>query len=152
MLVAQGLHCCVHRLSLVARVGTALGCGVWASCGSGVSCCGARALGTWASVVAARGLSNRGMRAELLRGTWNLLGPGIEPMSSASAGRFLSTVQWPFNSRQWSQFLLLSQFDPEKVFWVYPQLAPVSRASTCPLGVWTSLWVVAVGVYVQYCE
>ena len=49
-------------------------------------------------------------------------------------------------------FLLLSQFDPEKVFWVFPQLAPVPLASTCPLGVWTSLWVVAVGVYVQYCE
>ena len=73
-------------------------------------------------------------------------------MSSASAGRFLSTVQWSFNSGSGLSFLLLSQFDPEKVFWVFPQLAPVPLASTCPLGVWTSLWVVAVGVYVQYCE
>ena len=39
-----------HGLSLVAVTG-------------GFSCCGARALGTWASVVVARGLSSRGTRA-----------------------------------------------------------------------------------------
>ena len=40
-----------------------LRCGAWASHGGGFSCCGARALGTWASVVVAHGLSSRGSRA-----------------------------------------------------------------------------------------
>ena len=30
--------------------------------------------------------------AWFLSGVWNLLGPGLEPVSSALAGRFLSTV------------------------------------------------------------
>ena len=37
-------------------------CGVPASHCGGFSCCGARALGTWASVVVARGLSSCGSR------------------------------------------------------------------------------------------
>ena len=37
-------------------------------------------------------LSSCGARAQLLRGTWNLPGPGIEPMSPALAGGFLTTV------------------------------------------------------------
>ena len=57
-----------------------------------------------ASVVVARGLSHCGSRAlerrlsscgawdNLLRGMWNLPGPGIEPMSPALAGRFLTTA------------------------------------------------------------
>ena len=49
-------------------------------------------LGTQASVVVAHGLW-------LLRGMWNLLGPGIEPMSPALAGGFLSTVP-PGNSER----------------------------------------------------
>ena len=40
-----------------------LPCGARASHCGGFSCCGARALGTWASAVAARGLSSCGMRA-----------------------------------------------------------------------------------------
>ena len=66
--------------------------------------CGARALGTWASVVVARGLSSCGSRAlehrlsscgawaSLLRGLWDLSGPGLEPMSPALAGGFLTTA------------------------------------------------------------
>ena len=66
--------------------------------------CGARALGARASVVAARGLgsfrswaverrfSSCGARASLLRGMWDLPGPGLEPMSPALAGGFLTTV------------------------------------------------------------
>ena len=38
-------------------------CGVWASHCGGFSCCGARDLGTWASVVVARGLSSCGIWA-----------------------------------------------------------------------------------------
>ena len=45
-----------RRLSLVVRAGATLCCGAWASHCSGFSCCGARALGTRASVVVAHGL------------------------------------------------------------------------------------------------
>ena len=46
------------------RAGVTLRCGAWAShCGS-FSCCGAQALGTWASVVAACGLSSCGTQAQ----------------------------------------------------------------------------------------
>ena len=38
------------------RAGDALPCGAWASHCSGFSCCGARAIGTQASVVVAHGL------------------------------------------------------------------------------------------------
>ena len=67
-------------------------------------CWGAWALGTWASVVAARGLSSCGSWAvehrlshcgawaQLLRGMWDLPGPGLEPVSPALAGGFLTTV------------------------------------------------------------
>ena len=61
-------------------------------------------LGLWASAVAARGLSSCGERALerslsscgalalLLRGMWDLPGPGLEPMSPALAGGFLTTA------------------------------------------------------------
>ena len=69
-------------------------------CGVVASRCGARALGTQASVVAAHGLSSCGSRALerrlnscgarawLLRGMWDLPGPGLEPVSPALAGGF----------------------------------------------------------------
>ena len=38
-------------------------CGVWASYCGGFSCCRAQALGMWASVVVARGLSSCGSQA-----------------------------------------------------------------------------------------
>ena len=37
-------------------------------------------------------LSNCGSRAQLLRGMWDLPGPGLEPVFSALAGRFSTTV------------------------------------------------------------
>ena len=43
-------------LSLVAAAGATLRCGARASHCGGFSCCRARALGAWASVVVARGL------------------------------------------------------------------------------------------------
>ena len=73
------------RFSLVAASGAALHCGAQVSHCSGVSCCQAQALGAQASVVAARELSSCGPRAQLLRGTWNLLRPGREPLSPALA-------------------------------------------------------------------
>ena len=79
-------------------------CGARASHRGGFSRCGAQALGSRASVVVARGLSSCGLRALehslsscgaqalLLRGMWDLPRPGIEPMSPALAGRFLTTA------------------------------------------------------------
>ena len=37
-------------------------------------------------------LSSCGSRAQLLRGTWDLPRPGLEPMSPALAGRFSTTA------------------------------------------------------------
>ena len=39
-----------------------------------------------------RRLSNCGSRAQLLRGTWELPRPGLEPVSPALAGRFSTTA------------------------------------------------------------
>ena len=52
----------VHRLSLVAASGAAtiLRCGVQSSRCGGFCCCGAWALGAWASVVVGRGLQSAG--------------------------------------------------------------------------------------------
>ena len=47
----------MHGLSLVAASGATLCCGARASDCGGLSCCGARGLGTQASVVVAHGLS-----------------------------------------------------------------------------------------------
>ena len=81
-----------HGLSLVAASGAALRCGAWASHCDGFSCCGAQALDVQASVVVARGLSSCGSWAYLLRGMWNLPRPGLEPVSPALVGGFLTTV------------------------------------------------------------
>ena len=94
----------MHGLSLVAASGATLCCGARASHCGGFSCCGARALGAQASIVVARGLSSCGSRAlgrrlsscgtraQLLRGMWDLPGPGLEPVSPALADRFLTTA------------------------------------------------------------
>ena len=52
-----------HGLSLVGRAGATLYCSARASHCGGFSCCGAQALGAWASVVVARGLSSCGLEA-----------------------------------------------------------------------------------------
>ena len=39
-----------------------------------------------------RRLSSCGSRAQLLRGMWDLPGPGLEPVSPALAGRFSTTA------------------------------------------------------------
>ena len=48
----------------------------------------AGALGAWASVVAACGLSSCGSWVLLLHDMWDLPGPGLEPMSPALASGF----------------------------------------------------------------
>ena len=74
------------------RVGATLRCGARASPYGGFSCCAVWALGMRASVVVAHELSSCGAWAQLLRGMWDLPGPGLKPMSPALAGRFLSTA------------------------------------------------------------
>ena len=84
--------------------GATLRCSAQASHCGGFSCCGARALSTWASVAVAYRLSSCGLqalehrlsscgtRAQPLRGMWDLPRPGIEPMSPSLAGRFLAAA------------------------------------------------------------
>ena len=55
-LAVLGLRCCVRAFSSCGERGATLRCGAWASHCGGFSCCGARALGVWTSVVAAHGL------------------------------------------------------------------------------------------------
>ena len=86
------------------RAGATLRCGARASHCGGFSCCGAWALGAWASVVVARGLSSCGLwslerrlsscgaQAQLLCSMWDLPGPGLKPMSPALAGGFLTAA------------------------------------------------------------
>ena len=104
LLAALGLPLLCAGFLQLRRVGATLRCGVRASHCSGFSCCGARALGMQASVVVARRLSSCGLqalerrlsscgtRAQLLCGMWDLPGPGLEPVSPALAGGFLTTA------------------------------------------------------------
>ena len=94
-----GLRCCVKGFPEVWQAGVAFRGGAWPSHPAAAR--GRRASGGCAgSVAAARGggapesaLSNRGTRPWLLRGTLDLPGPGINPVSPALAGRFLTTTQ-----------------------------------------------------------
>ena len=95
-LAVLGLRCCVQAFSgygergllfvavsglLIAVASLIAGTG---SKRAGFSSCGSRAL--------ERRLSSCGAGAWLLRGVWNLLGLGLEPVSPALAGRFLITA------------------------------------------------------------
>ena len=59
--------------------------------------CRARARGAQSAVLAARGLSSARAQAWLPRGGWGPPDPGIEPVSPASAGGFL-TAETPGTS------------------------------------------------------
>ena len=72
----------MHGLSPVVESGV-FSCGVWTSHCGGISCCGSQVLGAQASVVVTLGL--------VAPRHWDLPGPGIKPVSLASAGRFLTT-------------------------------------------------------------
>ena len=61
-LAVFGLRCCVRAFLWLWRAGATLHCGARASHCYGF-CCGAQTLGARASVVVARGLSSRGLRA-----------------------------------------------------------------------------------------
>ena len=72
-------------------------------------CCQARALGTWATPVAAHWLSSYGIQAYLSCRVWDLPGPGIKPMSPALAGWFFTTKPpgKPTNTWLFSVFFIL---------------------------------------------
>ena len=86
------------------QAGATLHCGARVSHCRGFSCCGARAVGTRASVVVAHGLSSCGLQAlehrlsscgaqaQLLHGTWDPPRPGLKSVSPALAGVFLTTT------------------------------------------------------------
>ena len=65
-------------------------CAAQASHRGGLSCCGPRALEAPASGAAARGLSVV-VRAQLPHSLWDLPAPGMEPLSPALQGGFLTT-------------------------------------------------------------
>ena len=73
--------CCCKRLSLVAESRGYSSCGAPASHCSDFSCCGAQALGTQASVTATRRLSSCSAWTSWPCGMWDLLKPGIKPVS-----------------------------------------------------------------------
>ena len=103
-LAALGLRCCAQAFSSCSERGLlfVLVHGLLIEVAS--LCWGAWALGARASVVMAhrlsscvspaleRRLSSCGTRASLLRGIWDLPRPGLEPMSPALAGGFLTTA------------------------------------------------------------
>ena len=143
LFIFGGIGSSLWRASFLSlqRAGATLRCGVQAFYCSGFSCCGAWALGTRASVVVAhrlrgcglraleRRLSSCGARAQLLHSMWDLPGPGLEPVSAALAGRFLTTVPpgkpWSFFSffffkLKFSQFTMFQVYS--KVFQVYSKV------------------------------
>ena len=99
---ALGLRCCSscgeRGLLLVAVRGLLIEVASLVAA-RGLSSCGTRA--------PARSLSSCGTRAQLLRGMWDLPGPGLEPVFPALAGRFLTTAP-PGKSKQ---FYILFQTD-----------------------------------------
>ena len=98
------LRCYMRAFLWMRRAGATLHCGAQASRCGDFSCCRARALAARASVVVAHRLSSCGSRAlehrlsscgtraQLLCGTWDLPRPGLEPMSPALVGGFLTTA------------------------------------------------------------
>ena len=86
-----GLCCCAQTLSSFIRWGLLSSCGAQASHRGGLSFRGAQALGctgfsscdTWAQQL--------GTQAQLSCSTWDLLRPGIESVSPALIGEYLTT-------------------------------------------------------------
>ena len=109
-MAALGLRCCTQAFSVTASGGYSSLCCVDYSLrwllllqSTGSRCTGFSSCGTRASVVVhrlsscglrtlERRLSRCGARAQLLSSMWDLPGPGLEPVSSALAGRFLTSA------------------------------------------------------------
>ena len=98
-LAALGLRCCAWAFSSCSKWGLLFVAlhGLLIAVASlvaehGLQASGLQQLQHTVSVVVARGLSSYGARAQLLQGMWYLPGPGLEPVSPALAGRFLTTA------------------------------------------------------------
>ena len=95
------LCCCMQTFSSCSEQRLLSSCGIQGFHCSGFSYCGAQALGTQASVVAARGLNSSlvlecrlgscGAWAQLFHSMWDLPGPGTDSESLALQGGFLTT-------------------------------------------------------------
>ena len=104
--------------SICAEQGLLSSCAARASHCGGFSCCRALALGCM-------DFSNHGTQALLLWSMWNLLGLGMEPMSPALAGEFLSSGP-PGKSRLYS-FLITKRLLPTPSLFRTPWLLKVSN-------------------------
>ena len=93
-LAVLGLRCCARALSSCVERGLLFLAvhGLLIAVASLVAEHGLQACGLRAAVVVARRLSSCGARAQLLRGMWDLPGPGLKPASPALAGGFLTTA------------------------------------------------------------
>ena len=96
-LAELGLHCCTWAFSSCGEQGLLfiVVLGLLTAVASlivqhGIQACGLSSCGT--QVLECGGFSGCGARAQLLGGMWDLPGPGIEPMSPALAGGFLTTA------------------------------------------------------------
>ena len=121
-LAALGLRCCVRASLVAARGGySSLQCAgfslqwlllLWSTCSrrTGFSSCDSQAL--------EYRLSSCGARAQLLRGMWDPPGPGLEPVSPALAGGFLTTAPpgKPLFPYFLKQFLHISMFNQTLYF------------------------------------
>ena len=83
ILVVLGLCCCLQAFSSCQELGILSGYRMQASHCGNFSC-----YGLWALE---HRLGSCGPQVQLLHGMWDLLGPGIKPMSPEFAGRFLIT-------------------------------------------------------------
>ena len=80
------LCCCTQTWSSFSKWGLLSSCGAWAS-----HCGGFSSFKAWASVVVVDGLLSTGFIRCGACSLWNPPRPGIEPMSPALVGRFLTS-------------------------------------------------------------
>ena len=94
-LAVLSLHCRHGLFSSSGKQGLLSSCGAWANC-SDFCWCGAQALkhmsfSSGGALALEHRLNSCGAQAYLFHGMWDIPGSGIEPMSSALAGRFFTT-------------------------------------------------------------
>ena len=72
-----------------------------------------------------RRLSNCGSRAQLLRGTWDLPRPGLEPVSPALAGRLSTTAPPGKPAPSLLFFVFWGEFDKQALYQEKPEWHPL---------------------------
>ena len=124
ILVMHSFFKFLFYFSILGCVSSFSSCGARASRGGGFSCCEAWAVGHW-------GFSSCGSWAELPHDMWNLPRPGIEPMSPALAGGFLTTgppgkplVVHPY----WGRLPAIHHAECKRIFvWILWRKIPVFK-------------------------